>query len=83
MNFELLGDNGKQKEVHSSFFKKKDEGANKDKDQEKEKEKEKVKEKEKDLNSDSYIIELMNDLNLEKKCKTGQVKFIFCNQIFV
>ena len=50
-----------------NFFKKKDESSNKDKDQE----------KEKDLNSDSYLIELMNDLNLEKKCKTGQVKFIF------
>ena len=31
------------------------------------------KDKDKDGNSDSYLIELMNDLNLEKQCKTGQV----------
>ena len=34
----------------------------------------KEKEKDRDSNSDSYLIELMNDLNLEKQCKTGQVK---------
>lgn len=33
----------------------------------------KDKDKDKDGNSDSYLIELMNDLNLEKQCKTGQV----------
>ena len=33
----------------------------------------KDKDKDKDGNPDSYLIELMNDLNLEKQCKTGQV----------
>jgi hypothetical protein len=37
------------------------------------KDEDKDKNKDKEVNSDSYLIKLMNDLNLEKQCKTGQV----------